>query len=66
MQSVKDRKGVDTKVGDYVYFLRGSLAGDNYYETCAEVVEVNPRQRMVKTDDGQHLLWYEFWQEERF
>lgn len=66
MQSIKDRNGVDIHVGDMVYFLRGSLAGDGYYETCGEVIEVNPRKRMIRTDSNEreYLLWHEVWKEE--
>lgn len=60
---VTDRYGEETKVGDYVFYLRGSLAGDNYYETCGEVAEIHPRQRIVKLDNGDLLLWHEFWKE---
>lgn len=61
--SIKDRNGEDVRVGDLVFYLSGSVAGDNYYETCAEVVEVKPHQRMVKLDDGKTLLWHECWKE---
>ena len=62
--TVKDRNGVDTQVGDGVYYLRGSMAGDGYYETFAVVEDIQVRKRMIRTDAGDHLHWHEFWQEQ--
>jgi hypothetical protein len=40
------------------------MAADGFYETVAEVIEVHPTQRMIKTDAGDILRWHEFWQEQ--
>lgn len=61
--SIKDRNGNDVKIGDWVYFLRGSMALDGYYETGAFVVIMNTRNKVVKTDDGSVLFWNEIWKE---
>jgi hypothetical protein len=61
--TIKDRNGEDIRVGDWVYFLRGSMAGDNYYETGDEIVEIHPSQRVIKLYGGEHKLWHEVWKE---
>ncbi len=61
--SIKDRNGVDISVGDVVFYLAGSLAGDSQYETCNTVVSVDSRHRLVKMDNGDYRYWHEVWTE---
>jgi hypothetical protein len=61
--SIKDRNGKDVQIGDTIYFLRGSMAADGYYETTGDIVAINVSGRMVKINDGTHLHWHEFWSE---
>lgn len=63
---VEDRNGNEVRVGDTVYYLHGSMAGDNYYETSATVTQLNARNRVVKVSSRDTLMWYEFWKERRF
>lgn len=64
-RTIKDRDGADVAIGDYVFYLEGSVAGDNYYETGGEVIDINTRSRVVKVDTGEHKFWYEIWKEQQ-